>query len=202
VTVDPLAFSGPEGPTQEDPAAALPPLLSSNDYDAYTAGDIDWYAAIVGSMLRDVCRWHIWPNITVTNLLLTVNPDGVIMVPTMLLTAVSDVTVVTQIYGTYATYDLGGPSGGLYQWNPNGYIKILQPFDITETPQTQIDWTPPPIQQAYVSFQHGYAAIPDAVKLIVSVGVRVPPAISDPETFTTDGTVESSSVKLPLLTSA
>ena len=42
----------------------------------------------------------------------------------------------------------------------------------------------------------------DAVKLIVSVAVRVPPAISDPETFVTDGTVESSSVKLPLLTSA
>lgn len=153
----------PVGPTAEDQPGVLAPLLSSADLTSYNAGDQNWFLAKVGSVIRDVCRWHVYPNVTVTNLLCRVETDGTIMLPSLYVTSVSTVTAVELVSGAFTQIVLD-PS--TYQWSPNGYINILQPTDVAETPQTQIDWTPPPVNEAYVTFTHGYSKLPDPIVVV------------------------------------
>src|SRR5271165_1106980 len=91
----PLTQPGDQpGPTQQDPLGLLPPLLSSDDWDAYSGGDLDWALTRAGSVIRDHCRWCVYPSTVVTNLLCTVAPNGTVMLPSMYVTNVASVTTV------------------------------------------------------------------------------------------------------------
>jgi hypothetical protein len=153
----------PVGPTAEDVTGTLAPLLSAADFTKYTSGDQNWYLAKVGSVIRDVCRWQVYPNVTVTNGLYRVQADGTIMLPSLYVTNVATVTAIELVSGTFGQVVLNPTT---YQWSPNGYINIIQPTDLAETPQTQIDWTPPPVNQAYVTFSHGYSTLPDPILVV------------------------------------
>jgi hypothetical protein len=162
------------GPIAEDPSGSLlPTLLSSTDYTNYTSGNLTWYMNKVGSVIRDVCRWHLYPNLTVTSQLLNVEADGTIMLPSLYVTNVASVTalqwvagVQTQVPLTTAQYFWQAPGSGSGFTINNTYIKILQPIALTETPQVLIDWQPPAVVQALVTYTHGYSALPEPVNVV------------------------------------
>jgi hypothetical protein len=134
---------------------------------------MSWYLSKVSSVIRDVCRWHVYPSLTVTNQLLRVESDGVIMLPSLYVTNVMSVIalqwvagVLTQVQLTSAQWYWAAPTVGPGGTNNNTYINVLQPVALTETPQALIDWQPPPVVQALVTYTHGYSTIPDPVNVV------------------------------------
>ena len=141
----------------------LPPLLNGNDLNSYQSGDPDWYLGAVGDVIRDVCRWHVYPSQTVTDLQCHIEANGTIMLPSLQVTAISNVTVKQPSGGVFTDIVLD-PSQ--YNWDTAGWIKILRPLETDGVPFTQDDWQPPLAHWATVSFTHGYTVLPSAITTV------------------------------------
>jgi hypothetical protein len=138
-------------------SSPLPDLLSTDDLDSYNSGDVDWLNTKVGSVIRGVCRWHVYPSVDVVDLQCRIEANGTIMLPSLQVTAVTNVTVLQPGDGVFTGIAL---ASGQYLWDSAGFIKIIRPLDITGFPFTQIDWQPRNARWATVSFTHGYDVLP------------------------------------------
>lgn len=124
------------------------PFVTISDLASYRNGDVQQYLDMATDLVRDYCSWHIAPSITET-----ITLDGtdacsdILMVPTLYLTNVTNVTLLLQ---NNMVLD---PT--TYAWSANGYIRrrwIWWP------------WEPRSIQ---LTITHGYDTLPGEVKAVV-----------------------------------
>lgn len=127
------------------------PLLTVDDPDwaAFKAGDDSYYLNLVGQAIRRYCGWNVFPSVTVTVPKLRVGSAGIIMLPSLYVTDVSEVVIggvqdgLTRLdVGELADLDFGDDdfvevdvsefarSGGQvlepdqYVWFPEGYVRV------------------------------------------------------------------------------
>lgn len=111
--------------------------------------------------IRELCGWHIWPNVPATVTLRA--PGGaVLMLPTLQLTAITSVTVKRDTTCDPETVDLS-----LLQIYPNGVIERLD----------RCVW--PSRGTVTIAFSHGYAEVPAVIKAVCqSLAKRWPQSAS------------------------
>lgn len=68
-----------------------PDLLGPSDFNKFKTKDENWFLGAAGETIRDYCHWHIYPSITET-IEAPVGQGGIIMLPSLNVTAVSSVT--------------------------------------------------------------------------------------------------------------
>jgi hypothetical protein len=118
------------------------PLLSTTDFALFKAKDPAWFLGSIGDTIRDFCGWHIFPIMTVTGHKVRIGNKGIIMLPTMNLVSVEQITWCNTVL----------PSGA-FEPHPEGWVQCIVP------------WYRHGSQDSYatVDFTHGYEAVPKAV---------------------------------------
>ena len=119
------------------------PFLTPEGLQQYRSGDETLLLEAAQGEIRDYCGWHIAPSETVTNASVRIGERGLILLPTLHLTAVGQV----QVDGRTLVYGVD------YDWDKVGYISRLVP-----------SW--PRHRVATVTYTHGYAEIPPNVAVI------------------------------------
>ena len=147
-----------------------PPLCDPNDPDwaSFQAQDPNYFLSVAGARIRTYCGWRIYPNDTDTVDRLRIGTDGRIMLPSLYVTDVAQLTVQTGV-NTSITID-----PDMYEWFANGWI---MPLGLTgwgwggysgfyygpDTP-AYLPWMN--FGYATVTFTHGYPAVPADVKSV------------------------------------
>jgi hypothetical protein len=143
-----------------DPSS-IPPLLNAADLASFQASDPSWFLAAAGETVRwDICQWHIYPNITVTESI-PIQPDGTIMLPSVYVTGVEAV-FVGGLQQDPSTYD----------WYQAGYIKRFHrnffqwPLWPLESEHPFREYPSALARHAIVTYSHGYDKMPPAVNAV------------------------------------
>jgi hypothetical protein len=139
--------------------------VSDPDWAKFTSDDPEYLLRVAGDAIRTYCGWHIFPNIqqTVTNI--PVQSRGMIMLPSLLVTAVESVTLQSVNGETDNVLD---PDS--YNWFPNGTIEPLgwQWYGAYSGFYYGPDnWSYLPVFQfglATVVFNSGYEIVPSDIK--------------------------------------
>ena len=147
-----------------------PPLCDPNDPDwaSFQAQDPNYFLSVAGARIRTYCGWRIYPNDTDTVDRLRIGTNGRIMLPSLYVTDVAQLTVQTGV-NTSITID-----PDMYEWFANGWI---MPLGLTgwgwggysgfyygpDTP-AYLPWMN--FGYATVTFTHGYPAVPADVKSV------------------------------------
>ncbi|MCV7174931.1 hypothetical protein [Mycolicibacterium sphagni] len=136
------------------------PLLTSNDPDwqAYQDADDDYYLAVAGDEVRKYCGWHLFPSRTDVVPKLRIGSHGVIMLPSLHVTAVAEVALML------AADQLQVLDPASYEWFRYGVVQPLGVF----MPNGLTNFMPalgPNLAQ--VTFTHGYTDIPRDLKQVV-----------------------------------
>lgn len=122
----------------------LAPLVDFEDLDSkFETGDPEFFVTAAEAEVRKFCGWHIAPSVTVTDGRYPVGERGLVILPSLHVTAVSSVTVDGRVLD---------PSE--YDWEPCGFISRRCP-----------SWPRDPYVK--VSFTHGYEACPANVAAVV-----------------------------------
>lgn len=145
------------------------PLVSADDDDwtAFKAAAPEYFLGAAGAEVRRYVGWHLAPSVTVT-VSVEIGSQGIIMLPSRYVTAVSEVVI--------ATGQDDGETTGLrldpadYSWHTGGWIvrrgggPYLGGFYYGPTP-----YYVPAMNhgRAQVTFTHGYTELPDDVKAVV-----------------------------------
>lgn len=139
----------------------MEPLVTADDPDwfAYKDGDESFYLRAAGDLIRRWCGWHIWPNETVTVPNLRVGSAGIIMLPSLFVTDVSEVQVAGEVLdpdgyvwhreGYVQVPTTAGWTGGYYGYIPGGYAPAAPGGSFAE-----------------VTMTHGYFDVPIEIKQI------------------------------------
>ena len=145
---------------------------SDPDYIAYNSADEDYLLRSSFELIRRWCGWHIAPSLTMTVPKLHVGSAGIIMLPSLYVTDVSEVVVNNKILepDTYMWREEGyvqvpvtaSWSGSDYGYRPGGYLPTVSfggPAEVTLT--------------------HGYTDVPVEIKQVAfelaSVAAELPP---------------------------
>ena len=147
-----------------------PPLCDPTDPDwaSFQAQDPNYFLSVAGARIRTYCGWRIYPNDTDTVDRLRIGTNGRIMLPSLYVTDVAQLTVQTGV-NTSITID-----PDMYEWFANGWI---MPLGLTgwgwggysgfyygpDTP-AYLPWMN--FGYATVTFTHGYPAVPADVKSV------------------------------------
>lgn len=139
----------------------MEPLISVGDPDwaAYQSGDDSYLLRAAGESIRRYCGWHIWPSITVTVKQLKAGSAGLVMLPSLYVTDVSEVV---------AGEDVLEPQD--YQWFRDGYIQL--PVQSSWNPNyygyVPGGYIPSTVQglPVEVTMTHGYAEVPLEIKQV------------------------------------
>lgn len=118
-------------------------LLNSEGLQKYLDADPAFFLKAAGEAVRGFCGWHVAPSETVVGLRLPIGQKGIIMLPSMHVTAVQQVTVDGRVLQHLREYE----------WDPAGFITRTTPA-----------WPREPY--ATVNFTHGYAELPATVAAI------------------------------------
>lgn len=139
----------------------IPPLLDSDDLESFQSSDPEWFLEAAGETVRwGICQWHIAPSITVTESI-PINPDGTIMLPSLMVTDVASISVNGLEIDPTA-----------YQWHRAGYINQLRqqffewPLWPLESEKPFREYPSPLAQYADVTYTHGYTELPWPVKVV------------------------------------
>lgn len=166
-----MTSPAPPSPPPSPAVSAYPPLCDPNDPDwaAFQAQDLNYFLSVAGARIQRYCGWRIYPNDTNTVSKLRVQTNGRIMLPSMYVTDVSNVTILTGV-DTEVVLD-----ADQYQWFQQGYI---QPIGMgtgwwggtysgyyygPDTP-AYVPWLN--FGYATVTFTHGYPSVPADVKQV------------------------------------
>lgn len=139
----------------------MAPLASTEDWADYTkipepANAAELLAAASGS-IRNYCGWSISREV-VTDEPIDTNGSGLILLPTLLLVSVEQISVGD-------TWLLERTD---YRWSKKGMIRRY-PYGT--------NW-PRGFQEVYVSYTHGYETVPDEIRaLTVGLAVRLTSAV-------------------------
>jgi hypothetical protein len=139
-------------------------LLTTQDPDwaAFQNQDADFYVRAAGAEVRRYCGWHIYPSVTETVTDLRIGSQGIIGLPSMYVTAVASVALQTP--GPLMSAVVLDP--GSYTWFDYGVIESAAALG-----DGWSGFYAPALggqfRLATVTFTHGYAAVPDAVKSVV-----------------------------------
>lgn len=150
----------------------MEPLIDVDDPDwaAYKNGDESFTLRAAGEAIRRYCGWHIWPSITETVPKLRVGSRGLIMLPSLHVTDVSEV----QIDGNIVNPDS-------YVWFREGYVELGINSSWIETVRRDGPgggYAPDPAAARYtirpegfglltqVTMKHGYEEVPAEVKQV------------------------------------
>ena len=93
----------------------MEPLVTTTDPDwiAYQEGDDSYLLRAAGESIRRWCGWHITPSLTATVPKLHVGSAGIIMLPSLYVTDVSEVVVNGETFQPDS-----------YIWHEEGYIQV------------------------------------------------------------------------------
>jgi hypothetical protein len=136
------------------------PLLNATDLASFQASDPNFFLAGAGDTIRNFCQWHIFPSITVTELV-PIQPEGTIMLPSLYVTGVESITLNGLTLNPSA-----------YKWHQAGYINRIQhhyfqwPLWPLESEQRFREYPSPLARHAEVTFTHGYSTIPPVVNTV------------------------------------
>lgn len=130
----------------------MEPLLTVNDPDwaAFKAGDDAYYLNLAGEAIRRYCGWNLFPSATVTVSKLRVGSAGIVMLPSLYVTDVSEVVI-------------GGIQDGLPRQDVGelGDIVIgsddVVEIDVSDGARTGGNVLAP---DQFVWFQEGYVRVP------------------------------------------
>ena len=140
--------------------------LNDPDYAAYNSGDPAFLLRSVGETIRQYCGWHLAPSVTETVEKLPIGSGGIVMLPSLHVTDVSEVIVQAN---PEATPQLKDPS--TYVWHRQGFI---EPVNRAQFGSVAGYWYEPgpaflPVTDgglATVTFTHGYAELPLDIKRV------------------------------------
>lgn len=118
-------------------------LLDSIGLEKYRAADEAFFLKAAGEAIRDFCGWHVAPSEVVVGARISMGEKGIIILPSLHVTAVSGVTVDGRL--------LDYP--GEYDWEPAGLIT-----------RRTASWPREPV--ALVDYTHGYPELPATVAAI------------------------------------
>lgn len=156
----------PTPPYQSPPAAAVPALLSCEDYVKFAGLNIETFVTAAGQRIREYCGWHIYPELTSIGHY-DLAGDGTIMLPTTHLTHVAS---VTPLYPNAVPLDHRA-----YSCDRRGWVSLSQsyaygfapsPSSVSLWPLDTIrlfDAYPKHDPQMRVEFTHGYQECPSVV---------------------------------------
>ena len=146
----------------------MDPLLvpTDPDYIAFNAGDPAFLLDSVGETIRTYCGWHLAPSMTFTLDKLEVGSAGIVMLPSLYVTDVTNVTL-------FNTPDSDGivldPTS--YVWHENGYIEPVSRTNFGAV--TGYWYEPGPVflplsggTRASVTFTSGYDDLPADIKRV------------------------------------
>lgn len=143
-------------------------LLSTTDPDwgLYNTSDPDFLLKSVGETIRDYCGWHLFPSMTVTLDKLEIGSGGIMMLPSLYVTDVSDVTVFDEPDSSGTTLD-----PATYVWHQSGYIEPLNRAQFSAVPGYWYEPGPAflPLTgggRVSVTLTHGYPALPLNIKRV------------------------------------
>jgi hypothetical protein len=152
----------------------VPDLLSSKDPDwqSFKTGDEDYYLRVAGTAIRTYCGWHLFPSKTVTATKLQTGSQGIVMLPSRYVTAVSQVLIENP--DPTGDGDVLDPSQ--YQWFEGGWIQRTGqafggwgwgwPGAYYYGPESPYYLPVYNFGLVDVTFTHGYDVLPDDVKQV------------------------------------
>lgn len=73
--------------------AELADLLNATDLQKFASSDQAWWLAAAGRAIRSFCGWHIAPSVAVLGARIRCGEQGIICLPSLYVTAVSNLTV-------------------------------------------------------------------------------------------------------------
>jgi hypothetical protein len=133
------------------------PLLNAADLASFQGSDPNWFLSVAGDTIRNFCQWHIFPSITVTELV-PIQPEGTIMLPSLYVTDVAAITL-----------DGLSLDPSAYEWHQAGYIKRIRhpyfqwPLWPLESEQRFREYPSQLARHAEVTYTHGYSTLPPVV---------------------------------------
>lgn len=119
------------------------PLLNATDFAKFRSKDQDWFLGTVGQTIRDFCGWHIFPELAVTGYQTKIGNKGIIMLPTMNLVSVEQISIYTPQVVIDPT---------LFEMHEEGFIQYIAPLGRCGRGLT-----------VTVDFTHGYTECPAPV---------------------------------------
>lgn len=145
-------------------APQTPSLLNPADLTSFQASSPDFFLSVAGDTIRNFCQWHIFPSLTVTELV-PIQPEGTIMLPSLYVTGVESITLNGLTLNPSA-----------YHWHKAGYINRIQhhyfqcPLWPLESEQRFREYPSPLARHAEVTYTHGYETLPP---IVAGVGMEL-----------------------------
>lgn len=142
----------------------LADLLNPTDLQKFASSDQSWWLTAAGRSIRSFCGWHIFPSVTVTGAKVRIGERGLIGLPSMYVTAVSNLVIdaVPQVIVTGDGNDSFAVTTGSYYWVPpdpanrgsTGAFIQRRLMNAARNPFATVD------------FVHGYNALPEDVAAV------------------------------------
>jgi hypothetical protein len=132
---------------------SIAPLVADADTDlaGWQAGDQATFLEMVCAEVRRFCGWHIAPTVSVVGKRCWLGQQGLVLLGSTFVTAVTDVSVEGQTL----------TEGCDYTWQePKGWLR-MHPRSLPTV------WGRAPDPSACVSFTHGYEETPPDVKAVI-----------------------------------
>jgi hypothetical protein len=145
-------------------APQTPSLLNPADLNSFQASSPDFFLSVAGDTIRNFCQWHIYPSLTVTELV-PIQPEGTIMLPSLYVTGVESITLNGLTLNPSA-----------YHWHKAGFINRIQhhyfqwPLWPLESEQRFREYPSPLARHAEVTYTHGYETLPP---IVAGVGMEL-----------------------------
>lgn len=139
-----------------------PDLLSNPDFQKFRQSDADWFLGAIGSLIKNHCGWHIFPETSQTATCI-LGPSGTIPLPSLKVVSVESLSYTLRLPGMDPETVTVDPNE--YTVHEAGFIEWHQRRPVRRG-GNGIHYMTPRLDYVDVEFTHGYETLPGAVALV------------------------------------